>query len=297
MKTIAVTGGSGASGTFIIKELLDHGYHCLNIDIAPPAPENQDLCPFVAIDLCDYPALHDAVKRCDGLVHFAGNPQPDNSHFEASDRFSNNTIAAFNAFNAANANGIKRVVWASSETIYGFPFATNLPPHLPVDETTPDAPQTGYAISKAATERVATLMAALYDMTIIGLRLSNILYDDVRVDPSYQKIPSYWGDVTARQFNLWGYIDARDAARACRLALEADLKGAHIFSIAASDSIMNIPSSDLAAKAMPDVPVTHPLQAREALTDCAKAARMLGFEPAYSWTDVLGMKDDGSQAV
>ena len=294
MKKIAVTGGSGGSGRFVIRELLEHGYDCVNLDLAAPREAN---CPFIALDMCHYEAVYEAIRGCDAIVHFAGNPMPDDNHIEAAARFSNNTVACFNIFNAARAHGIRRVVWSSSETIYGFPFVTNRPPRLPVDEELPDDPQNGYAISKAATERFAELMASLYGMTIIGFRFSNILYDDPDVDASYHKIPSYWDDVTKRQFNLWGYIDARDCARASRMVLESDLckqPGAHVFSIAASDSIMNRPSRDVVAEAMPDVPLSDALQGRAAFTDCSKAKRVFGFEPAYHWPDVLKRNGDGS---
>ena len=291
MKKIAVTGGSGGGGYYVIKELLSHGYECVNLDVAAPKDSQ---CPFIAVDLKNYETLFEALQGCDGIVHFAGNPQPDNDHFEAADRFTNNTIACFNVFNAARAIGIEKVVWASSETVFGFPFVDNLPPHVPVDENTPDAPQTGYAVSKAATERAAEMMAELYSMTIIGLRLSNILYDDETAEASYQKIPSYWDDVTNRRFNLWGYIDARDSARACRLALESDLSGAHVFSIAAKDTIMNIPSRDVMAAAMPTVEVRDSLQGRAGMMNCQKAKDMLGFEPHFTWSRVLGLDEDGS---
>ena len=294
MKKIAVTGGSGGAGQFVVKELLAHDYEVLNLDkVVPPVP----LCPFLTLDLCDYATLYHGLEGCDGIVHFGGNPHPDDNHFEGADRFANNTVACFNVFNAAQAHGIKRIVWASSETVNGFPFVNNLPAYAPVDETTAIDPQNAYAISKASTENIAEMMAKLYGMTIIGLRLSNVLYDDETVEPSFQKIPSYWTDTNARRFNLWGYIDARDSARATRLALEADITGAEVFSITASDTIMNIPTRDLLEMAMPEVPIRDGLTGRESITDCHKAKIMLGFEPEYRWSDILALNEDGTDGV
>lgn len=290
MKTIIVTGGSGGAGHFVILELMAHGYSCINLDRVPP---KEDLCPFIEVDLTDYAAVHAACAGADGLVHFAGNPHPDENHLEAADRFSNNTDAVFNAFNAARAHGIKRVVWASSETIFGFPFENCRPHEVPLTEEAPRQPQNGYALSKAISEDLAEEMATLYGMTIIGLRLSNVLYDDVEAEPSFQKIPGYWQDLTSRKFNLWGYIDARDCARAVRLALEADLAGAETFSIAAGNTLMSQPSRHLIDAVFPGVPVREGLASHGAMLNCDKAKRLLGWQPQVTWQDVIGPNGEG----
>jgi nucleoside-diphosphate-sugar epimerase len=54
---------------------------------------------------------------------------------------------------------------------------------------------------------------------MIALRLSNVYEPH-----EYEQLPDLWGDVRARDFNLWGYIDARDSARSCRLALDAAVR-------------------------------------------------------------------------
>ena len=290
MKNIIVTGGSGGAGQFVIRELTAHGYSCVNLDRVPPTEE---LCPFIEVDMTDYTAVHEACTGGEGLVHFAGNPHPDNTHLEASDRFSNNTDAVFNAFNAARVHGIKRIVWASSETIFGFPFENCWPHEVPLTETAPRQPQNGYALSKAISEDLAEEMAALYGMTIIGLRLSNVLYDDVDAVPSFQKIPGYWADSRSRMFNLWGYIDARDCARAVRLALEANLDGAETFSIAAKNTLMTQSSRDLVDEVFPGVPVREGLPSHGAFLCCDKARRLLGWEPQVTWQDVIGPQSKG----
>ncbi|MES0864345.1 NAD(P)-dependent oxidoreductase [Ruegeria sp. SCPT10] len=289
MKRICVTGGSGGAGDAVIQDLLIKGYECANLDIKSPREKR---CQFIETDMCDYPAVFAGMESCDALVHFAGNPHPDDDHWGAADRSANNTVSLFNAFNAAQAHGIKRVVWASSETIFGFPFETNRPPHIPLDELDPPNPQNGYAISKAISENIAELMAKLYGMTFVGLRLSNVLYDDVEAIPSFQKIPGYWDDVGHRKFNLWGYIDSRDVARAVRLSLETPLKGAHVFSIAAKDTLMKQSTRELVDTVMPGVEVRAGIRGRDAMLNCSKAKVMLGFEPEFTWQNVLGLNED-----
>ncbi len=288
MKTIAVTGGSGGAGHFIIRELLERGYGCVNIDIDAP---KEPLCAFRQTDMNSYGDVFDSLAGADALVHFAANPHPDDEHIGAADRFSNNTTILFNAFNAAREHGIKRVVWASSETVYGFPFETNRPHAIPVTEESPLQPQGGYALSKVVSEELARRMHTLYDMDFIGLRLSNVLYDDKDAVPSFQKIPGYWDDPAQRRFNLWGYVDARDVADVVGKALEVDFSGAGTFNIAAPDTIMKQDGRTLIDAVFPGVPIDAGFEGRDAMLCCRKARRVLGFDPQYTWSRVLGIAD------
>ena len=71
----------------------------------------------------------------------------------------------------------------------------------------------------------------------------------------YERFPPYWDDPKLRRWNLWGYVDARDVAESCRLALEADV-GAEHFIVAAADTVMNRPSPELMAEVFTTVPYT-----------------------------------------
>ena len=284
--TVIVTGGSGGAGNAVIEDLVARDIPCINIDITRP---KRELCPFHMVDLTDYRALHKAMEGGTALVHFAGNPHPDDTHWVGADRFENNTVALFNAFNAAQDHGINRVVWASSETVFGFPFEFSAPKEVPVTETSLRQPQNGYAMSKAISEDLADLMALRYGMVFIGLRLSNVLYDDEAAVPSHQKIPGYWDDTSSRKFNLWGYIDSRDTAKAVRLALEADITGSEVFNIGAPDTIMKQETRALVAEHFPDAVVAEGLGQYEAMMNCDKARDMLGWEPDHTWSSVLGM--------
>lgn len=281
MKKIAVTGGSGASGRFIVRRLLDEGYEVVNVDRAPSLDCG---AAFRRVDITDYDSLHSAVEGCEAIVHFAANPEPDFDFHTGADRFENNTMGTFNAFQVAAAQGMKRIVWASSETAMGFPFDSNRPLSVPVDESHPPQPQNSYAISKVICEDMARHFNRLYKIPIIGLRLSNVLYDGNHRD-TYAKIPDYWQDLTSRKFNMWSYIDAEDAAQAVSLSLTADIDGAENFIIAAKDTIMNVPSRELIERVMPGVPVDGALGEFEALETSEKAKKLLGWEAKISWRD------------
>lgn len=284
MKKVVVTGGSGGSGHYVVRHLLEHGYEVLNLDRVPP---KEDLAPYGAVDLTDYVQMSTAMKGYEAVVHFGANPNPDFDFVTGADRFKNNTIGAYNVFNAAVALGMKRIVWASSETVLGFPFDNVRPDYVPVDEQHTLKPQNSYALSKVVCEELARQMNRLYGMPIIGLRFSNILYTGTAHPANYEAIPAYWPDPFSRKFNLWGYVDARDAAHSVRLSLEADISGAEVFIIAAADTIMNRPNADLIEAVFPGVPIKAGTGDFETLLSIDKARQHLGFEPQYSWHNLV----------
>ena len=116
------------------------------------------------------------------------------------------------------------------------------------------------------------------DLKIIGLRFSNVMES-----ADYARFPSFDRIRRSRKWNLWGYIDARDAAQAVRKSLEAPLKGAEVFIIANADTVMTRPNAELMAAFYPSVPFTAEVGQNETLLSIGKAQRLLGYEPRYSW--------------
>jgi nucleoside-diphosphate-sugar epimerase len=185
----------------------------------------------------------------------------------------------FNVFYAATQLGLSRVVWASSETTLGLPF--DVPPrYVPVDEDHYSFPTTAYALSKVASETIAEQIAAWSGIPFIALRFSNILGPE-----DYRKFPSYWDDPHMRKWNLWSYIDIMDAAAARRLALEAPVEGSSSVVIAAADTVMDRPTSELLQAVFPKVPVKREVGEFESVLSGERAREALGFAPQHSWRD------------
>jgi nucleoside-diphosphate-sugar epimerase len=181
-------------------------------------------------------------------------------------------------FEACRRLGIKDVVWASSETVLGLPF-DEPPPYVPVDEEYPPRPESTYSLSKVLSETMA-LQFCRWDpeLKMFGLRFSNIM------EPGdYAKFPSFESDARQRKWNLWGYIDARDAAQAIRLAIESPLRGADVFIIANADTVMSRPNEQLLAEVFPNVPRRRGFDANETLLSIERAKRVLGYKPRFSW--------------
>ena len=213
-------------------------------------------------------------------MHLAAVPGPGVAGNAAT--FDNNIVSTYHVFAAARAAGIRTIVWASSETLLGLPFDVETPPpYIPVDEDYRVRPETSYALAKALEEEMAAHFCR-WDpaLKMIGLRFSNVM------EPAdYAAFPSYDADPDLRKWNLWGYIDARDGARAVRLALEHDATGVEVFVIANADTVMSTPSADLVARCFPDVEVRGDLSGTQTLLGIDKARRVLGYEPQHSWRD------------
>jgi nucleoside-diphosphate-sugar epimerase len=284
---IIVTGGSGKVGRACIKDLMEHGYKVASIDLArppglsnPPKPTDVN---FTRADITDFGEVMAAFSGINtraeeavtGIVHLGAIASPG----EAPDHviFEVNTISTYNVFEAARRLSIRNVVWASSETVYGLPYPGG-PRYVPVDEEIEEA-NWSYSLSKLMGEKMAEQFARWDAETkIAGLRFSN-----VQEPGDYANFPGYDKDAKIRAFNLWTYIDARDAAQAIRLSLEAKLKGAHVFGIANNNSVMRQTNDILLDQMFPGTKRKRKLEANESLISIDKAKRVLGYQPQHDW--------------
>ncbi|MBC7739390.1 MAG: NAD(P)-dependent oxidoreductase [Candidatus Saccharibacteria bacterium] len=293
MKNIIVTGGSGKAGRAVCRHLVEHGFSVLNVD---SQPSSDPVCPTLKVDLTDFGQVMDAMqwsggkdhpfrkfRTPDAVVHLAAIPAPDLMPEEVAFRI--NITSTYNVFDAALRAGVRRIVWASSETTLGLPFSPENPPaYAPVDEDHPMRPESAYSLSKDLAEEMARQMARWNPgSAFIGLRLSNVM------EPQDYDRFSTWQDMPhSREWNLWAYIDARDAAQAVRKALLCDMTGADHFVIANADSVMTRPSADLMAEVFPDVPLRCKVEGTQTMLSIEKARRVLGYEPEYSWRQNKG---------
>ena len=280
---IALTGSSGKLGTVVARELRAAGYDVIGMDVVGTRGPS-----FVEVDLTDYGQVVDAFgavgDRHDGIdavVHLGAIPAPGIRSDVAT--FHNNMAATFNVFWAAVRLGIRRIVYASSETVQGLPFDAP-PPYVPVDEEYEPRPESVYSLVKTLEERLAVELVRWHpDLSITALRFSNVM-----VPEDYAEFPSFDQDARLRKWNLWGYIDARDGAQAVQRALEGAPAGFDNFLIAAADTVMSRPNEELLAEVFPDVPVAREFGPNDTLLSIDKARRVLGFDPRHSWRDHLG---------
>jgi nucleoside-diphosphate-sugar epimerase len=273
---IVVTGGSGLAGQHIVDDLLDHGLDVVSLDIRAPAERQGE---FRQVDLTDYAGVEDAVKGADAIVHMGGIPRPGSD--TNADLFRTNLTSTFNVFEAAASHGVSRVVLASSISVLGYPFHYRpfAPDFVPIDETHPLQPQDPYALTKAIGEQIAEGFVRRTEMTVISLRLAWIHTPET----FKEQLQPMWDDPAAGASNLWGYIDVRDVAKACRLALTVPLSGHHACFVAAPDTFMNRPTAELVRKFYPKTTIRPSLEGRVSLISSQHANRLLGFRARYTW--------------
>ena len=281
MKKVVVTGGSGRLGQFVIRDLLAHRYQVLSLDKVPP---REKLCTSWLADLRHSGDLFEALRDAYGIIHLgayqAPNLAPD------AETLSNNVSATYNVLRAAADLKVKKVVLASSTAAFGFIYAKKLwaPEYLPLDEDHPSTPQDSYGLSKVLGEQIADSIVSIHeDMTVSSLR-----FPGVNFDLSYESFRERWRNPAARASGFWTYIDARDAATTCRLAVEARFKGHEVFIASAPKNCMIQPTQELVKKYLPTgAKIKKVASTHWSCVDSSKARRLLGFKPEHLWQDYL----------
>lgn len=275
---IVVTGGSGSLGQAVIAELIGHGHDVLNLD---RKPRPGGFHPSWTVELTEPGSIFEACHGAAGVVHLAAYMAPNVT--TDCNTFNTNVAVTYNVLKAASDMGVKRLVVASSTAAYGFIYGPDgrEPDYLPIDEDHPSRPTDAYGLSKVVGERIADSFASAHRMSIVSLRFPGINFD-----PAFKLLQERMSDPCARRSGFWAYVDVRDAAAACRLALEVDLSGHHVINVVAPTTSMREPSEELIRRFLPGV---SDIRAGEGThwsgVDSSRAERLLGFRAQYRWED------------
>ena len=291
---IFFTGGSGKAGKHVVAHLADQGHDVTNADLVPLGhPSVTDL----TVDLTDAGETWSAMAGLarmseldlerrptyDAVVHFAAIP----AILKAADSrtYATNVLSTYNVLEAATSLGIRKVVFASSETTYGVCFAQGerRPDYVPVDEEHPTVPEDSYAMSKVAGEVTARSFAARTGADIYGLRINNV------IEPhEYAELfPDFLADPALRRRNIFAYIDTRDLGQMVQRCLEVDGLGYEVFNVANADMSVAVTTDEIRQRFYEGVPLTRPMARDETFYSIDKARDLLGYAPRHSWRDVL----------
>lgn len=288
-KRVAVTGGHGKVGKTLVPYLKSQGHDVFVIDRDPPSDPNElamvaDLTDFgQALDALSSAGedvyAHAAPRAFDVVVHLASVPHP--RMFPDSEEFRLNMMATYNVFEAARRLGIKDVVWAASEVGTGVPYHKTDAPYVPVDEDYPMRGYNVYSLTKVLGEEMARQFC-LNDpeMRITCLRLSNVMDSE-----EYAKFETWQDDPTQRLWNMWTYIDNRDAAQAIECAVRYDVRGKDAFFVTNDETVMRTPTAELLDRHYPQAERRKAFSGNEVVLSNEKAKRVLGFKPTHRWTD------------
>jgi nucleoside-diphosphate-sugar epimerase len=276
---ILVTGSDGMIGRAVVHDLRSRNYQVTPVDKYPKQRWGTK-----TIDCEDFGQVVSVMRAHDAVIHLAAIPNPD--HDPAEVVFRNNVISTFNILEAAVILGIKKVVLASSISALG---TVNMVQHfnprqIPINEKHPLLSQDAYGLSKLIGEELADgFVRRVPDMSLVSLRFTMTVDDDVRERfIKHYRLPDNQSKVLHGVF--WTYVDLRDAARSCRLAVEYDKPGHEAFYIAAPNILLDAPVEELLSQYYPgDYPVAEHVRGSASPIDCSKAERFLGWKAKYNW--------------
>ncbi len=240
MATYLVTGGAGFIGSNIVDELLKRGARVRVLDNFSTGRE-ENVAEFGArVDLIrgdvrDEEAVDGAVKGVDYVLHQAALASVPRSIADPTSNNQVNVQGTLNVLNAAKKHGVKRVVYASSSSVYGDSQ------ELPKVETMTPNPKSPYAVAKLAAEYYCRVFGELYGVPTVSLRYFNVF--GPRQDPNSQysaviplfvkallegRSPNIYGD--GEQSRDFTFIS--NVVSANLLACEANVTGARVYNIA-----------------------------------------------------------------
>jgi nucleoside-diphosphate-sugar epimerase len=304
--SVLVTGGSGFIGSHLVEALLQRGAsvrvldnlttgHRANLAGALAHPEGLGTVTFIAGDITDRKTVQDAVKGVEYVLHQAALPSVQRSVEDPVTSNLVNVEGTLNVLVAARETGVRRVVYASSSSVYGDS------PQLPKVESMPTNALSPYAVSKLAAEAYCRAFTRVYGLETVSLRYFNVF--GPRQDPNSlyaavmprfieallaKKPPVIYGDGTqSRDFT---YIE--NIVQANLLALDAVGVGGETFNIACGESI-NLKAvlqylAEFSSQVVePEYQAPRAGDVKHSLADISKAERMLGYRPAIPFREGL----------
>jgi UDP-glucose 4-epimerase len=242
---VLITGGGGFIGSHLVDQFLSAGHDVRVLDnFATGRRENlihvMGDVELVEGDMQSYERVHNAMRDVDGVLHQAALPSVPRSVADPLTSNASNVTGTLNVLLAARDAGAKRVVVASSSSIYG------ANPTLPKSEDLTPAPMSPYAVTKLAGEGYCRSFHQVYGLETVALRYFNIF--GPRQDPLSQyaavipnfitavlsgRGPKVFGD--GEQSRDFTFID--NVVEANRLALDAPDAAGKAYNVACGDRI------------------------------------------------------------
>ncbi len=170
---VLVTGGVGRVGKAVVARLIEKGFALRVVDRQPeqtiPGAE------YAQGDLLDYPRMRELVRGCEAVVHLAAIPGPGVAPNEQ--LFNVNVTGTYHVFQAAAAEGIRRVVQASSINALGYYYGVRAwrLRYLPIDEDHPSETTDPYSLSKTMVEEIGRYFWRREGISGVALRYPAVL--------------------------------------------------------------------------------------------------------------------------
>jgi UDP-glucose 4-epimerase len=293
-KTVFFTGGAGFIGMHVVPMLLERGYRVRLFDnmfrgdrdaVAALAADGR--VELIDQDVRYGGAVHNAMKGCESVIHFAA-VSINKSQADPYESIDINMVGNHNVFAAAADHGVRRLVFASSASVYGDPEK------IPMHEDDKLNPLTPYCISKRAGEDLLGFYQRRAGLSWIALRFFNVYGEGQKTTAYYTSVINHFVNrltnglppvIDGRGEQSMDFIHVHDIARATVLALEAERDNLPInVGTGIDTSIATLARILINAVGVDVEPQFNPrdvLVSRRA-ADTTRAREVLGFEPTIS---------------
>ncbi|MEV4812870.1 NAD-dependent epimerase/dehydratase family protein [Micromonospora avicenniae] len=300
-QTVFITGGAGFIGLHVVPMLLEKGYRVRIFDNMFRGDRDRinELVATGDVELIDQDvryggAVHAAMKGCDYVIHLAA-VSINKSQADPYESIDINMVGNHNVFAAAADHGVKRLVFASSASVYGDPQK------LPMHEDDRLDPLTPYCISKRAGEDLLGFYQRSKGLDWIALRFFNVYGPGQKPTAYYTSVINHFvkrlknGEppvIDGKGEQSMDFIHVHDIARSVVMAMEAEQGNVPInIGTGIDTSIANL--AEILIKAV-GVDVAPQFNPREVLVsrraaDITRAREVLGWEPTIAVED--GMTD------
>lgn len=300
MARYLVTGGAGFIGSNLVRALLARNEQVRVLDdFSTGRRANlEDVAgeiDLVESDVCDPDTVQRAMRGVDYCLHLAAIPSVPRSVADPLRSNRVNVEGTLNVFLAARDANVKRVVYASSSSVYG-----NARPG-PLNEDLPRAPVSPYGVSKAAVEMYAETFSRLYDLELVGLRYFNVFGPHQDPDSPYAAVipifiralragrrPPVHGD--GRQSRDFTYVDNVVEANLQACACSERIAGIYNAACGASASVLDLVemlNTLLGTRLEPEFLPARPGDIRDSRADIGRARQAFGYAPRVSLREGL----------
>ena len=297
---VLVTGGGGFIGSHLAGRLAALGHRVRILDNFATGRRSNVVALDADVDLIEgdiqsYERVHNAIAGCDLVFHQAALPSVPRSVADPLTSNATNVIGTLNVLLAARDAGVRRVVFASSSSVYGTSH------ELPKREDMAPMPVSPYAVAKLASEGYCRSFGEVYGLETVALRYFNVF--GPRQDPRSQYaavVPNFITSLlTGERPTIFGdgeqsrdFTFVENVVQANLLAMEADVAPGRVYNVACGERVsLNQLFSVLRELADSGVePVYAAPRAgdvRHSLADLTASRRDLGYEPTVDLREGL----------
>lgn len=299
MEKAIVTGGAGFIGSHLAEELVSEGYHVIILDdLSTGKPENIETllksksAEFIQGSIADYPRLQKVFSGAAYVFHQAAYNSVAGSIADPLPVYETNIGGTLKVLMAARDCGVKKVVLASSSSVYGNTTT------IPQDEDTPPNPLSPYALTKLTGEYYSAIFRQIYGLSTVCLRYFNVYGPRQEAQSQYaaviptfiQKVsqnlaPVIFGDGEQSR----DFVFVKDVVRANILAARSNAEGIYNVGSGHGITINQLVATILQLMGKDLTPVhkdTKPGEVSQSLAN-VKRAKSFDYEPEWSLEDGL----------